>query len=312
MNDEKFEAGSSLARRESAPEPVLTYEEFSDELKRALSHVQTEVNIEAGRTRTELNGELGKAREELHAELSRTRNDLNEGLSLAREGMGEELSRVRVELNTESRLTREELHAALSRTRSELNEALSMTRQELIKESSRLTRKDWLQIVVMPLTFVVVAAILGTYFQDRSFTKNTLFQTQYERLLSAQRETVTQYQDLNSVLNTLKRWEEISKNNPTYCSAENFTPPIEQLKQFDNRSLALKDYSKESGANNVLDAALNNYSQKIKEAIKCESGFVLNGCKGSCDQSATELRAALQESIYKHNDVINDLIRQSK
>lgn len=241
-----------------------------------------------------------------------TRRDLSEELSRARTELNAESRLIRKELNEELRRAREEMNAELSRTRKELNEGLSLTRKELSKESSRLTRKDLLQVVFMPLTFIIIAAILGTYFQDRSFKNNTLFQTKYERLLSAQKETVTQYQDLNSILNTLKSWEAASKGNPTYCSAENFNPLIERLKQFDNRSLALKDYSKESGANNVLDAAINNYSQKIKEVIKCESSYVLNGCKVPCDQSVTEVRAALQESIYKHNDLINDLIRQSR
>jgi hypothetical protein len=239
--------------------------------------------------------------EDLSAELSRARSELNAESRLTRNELKEELSR-----------TRMELYAELSKTREELNTGLAVTRKELSKESSKLTRKDWLKIVVVPLAFIVVAALLGTYFQDRSFTKNTLFQTKYERLLTAQKETAAQYQDLNSLLNTLKRWEELSRGNQTYCSADYFNPLIEQLKQFDNRSLALKDYSKESGADSVLDTALNEYSQKIKDTVKCESNYVLSGCKAPCDQSVTELRAALQNTIYKHNDLINDLIRQSR
>jgi hypothetical protein len=231
----------------------------------------------------------------------------------------QELGRVRSELNTEARLTRNELHDELKRVREELHAELIRNRQEvnqtltltLEKNSSKFNRRDFVKNIFMPLLLVLIAALLATFFQDRSFKKNTLFQTQYERILSAQKEAIAQSQDLSVVLNTLKRWEQLSAESPGYCSAENFSPLVEQLKQFDLRSRALKDYSKESG-NSVLDAALTDYSYKLGEAIRCESGYALNQCKSSCEKSINDLREASQVTIYKHNELLNDLISRSK
>jgi hypothetical protein len=151
----------------------------------------------------------------------------------------DELSRARNDLNTEARLTRKELHDDLKRMREEfhgemskncreINDAVSMKLEE---ESSRFTHKDWVKIILMPLLLAVIAAVLATILQDRSFKKNTLFTTQYERILSAQKEAITQSQDLNIVLNLLKRSEELAAADSRYCSAENFSPLLEQLKQ---------------------------------------------------------------------------------
>jgi hypothetical protein len=109
----------------------------------------------------------------------------------------------------------------------------------------------------------------------------------------------------------LKRSEELAAVDSSYCSAENFSPLLEQLKQFNLRSRAFKDYSKESG-NSVLDVALNDYSNQLEEVIRCESSYALNQCKSPCETTINKLREASQVTIYKHNDLLNDLINRSK
>jgi hypothetical protein len=233
------------------------------------------------------------------------------------------LSRAYSELNIEARLTRQELREELKRWRQELQEqlsanrqetnaSLSATRTELKHDANRINRKDWLKILGVPLMLVVIAAVLAKIFQDRSFEKNTLFQTQYERILSAQKEALTQYQDLTIVLNGLKRFEQASATTPGYCSAQNFTPLVEQLKQFNVRSGALRDYSREAGPKSSLDLALDSYSNKLGEVITCESQYVVSGCKSPCEQPRNELREASRITIYKHNDLLNELISRNK
>ena len=112
-------------------------------------------------------------------------------------------------------------------------------------------------------------------------------------------------------MDILESSENLARDNNSYCSANNFTPLIEQLKQFENRRLALKDYSKESD-NKILEESLNSYSQKLAESIKCESDFVRIGCKENCKQKSIELKDSFQKSIYTHNDLINNLINQNK
>jgi hypothetical protein len=186
---------------------------------------------------------------------------------------------------------------------------------ELSKQSN-MTKKDWLQIIIMPFVLIFFTAIIGglfaTWFQDRSFRQNTLFQAQYERLLTSQKETSAQYQDLSRLLDILESSENVARSNNSFCSANNFNPLIEQLKQFENRRLGLKDYSKESENNKILENALNNYSQKLAESIKCESNFIIEDCRNDCKQKSIELRDALQKTVFAHNDLINNLINQNK
>lgn len=245
-------------------------------------------NEEPGLTRKELGAELSLTRRELGAELSLTRKELNEATSLAQRELNEQVGRLR----------------------QELTESLERTRVELSRRPS-MTRKDWLKVVIMPVLFIVVGTILAAYFQNRSFQKNTLFKTQYDRLVSAQKETADQYRDLDSLLKHLERYETVSKTDKSYCSPENFTPLIEQLQSFENRRLALKDYSGEAGAGNVLEGKLDEYGLALTDTIKCESGYVHDVCTSSCTPSAKKLRDALQECIYAHNTSINDLIRRN-
>ncbi|HEX8147637.1 MAG TPA: hypothetical protein VF591_10695 [Pyrinomonadaceae bacterium] len=234
----------------------------------------------------------------------------NEEPRLTRGELGAELRQTRKELNEATNLARRELSEQVGRLRQELTESLAQTRKELGGRRG-MTGKDWLKVVIMPVLFILVGTLIGAFFQDRSFRKNTLFKTQYERLVSAQKETADQYRDLESLLKHLESYETVSKTDKSYCSSENFNPLIEQLKSFENRRLGLKDYSGEAGAGTVLEGKLNEYALALTDTIKCESGYVLDGCTSSCKESANKLRDALQSCVYAHNTSINDLIRRN-
>jgi hypothetical protein len=300
------------------PEAALTRKDLSEELsltRRELAQssglAQRELRENLGRTRQELQEALGRTREELQGALSRTREELVDASSRMRQEAAEASSQTRQELADASSKTRQEFNDALGKTREEFTAALSLTRAELSKKPG-MALKDWLQVVVMPLLFAVAGVWYGTYLQDRSFKKNTLFTKQYERLLAAQKEAANLYQDLNKLLYRIESFEELGRSSPTQCTSDYLVFLIEDLKTFKDRGLGLKNYSKGVGTPDALDEKLKAYAELVDATVVCESKFVPDHCQAPCKPVANELRKSLDNVIYAHNDLIAELTSRNK
>jgi hypothetical protein len=190
----------------------------------------------------------------------------------------------------------------------------------------KLSTKEFIKIVLMPITIVLLTGILGTFLglwlQNRSFRRNEIFRAKLDTITEGKKEAVKLLQDTEEVLRQVRGTQKVIKEKLTqlqfntseldtaktqFCATSVLSPYMATLKKIKLRTAFVRDYTTE-GNNITVNQKIIEFESKLDEYIRCGESDTCQICNDHADLVMDSLR----EVVASHTQMTNDLLREQE
>jgi hypothetical protein len=194
------------------------------------------------------------------------------------------------------------------------------------KIGNTLTKKDKLAIIVMPIVIVGLTAILGTgvgvWLQNRSFRNNEIFKAKLERIMAGQREAADILREVDEARRQIRSNEDFIKDEigrqPNIIEQEKarryylennpMEPSVAILRESKVRLDTLAAYTSSLSTNSPVPKAVQVYSQKLEDFLKCLKENVK--FEKICSDEHPNLLESMRGVVVAHTRMTDELIKE--
>ena len=191
---------------------------------------------------------------------------------------------------------------------------------------ARMTRRERVSIIYMPILIVVLTAIFGTgigiWLQNRSFKKNELFKAKLGRIMSAQ-------QDVVEILRTVDEARRQIRSNELFLKSElqNSDTPTEReaklsyynkqnpmsgsiavLKESRLKINALGTYTSTLSTSSPVPGTIEKFTSELDQYLQCIDQN--NEFEENCSDKHPGVVGSLQDVIASYSKMADELIKE--
>lgn len=190
----------------------------------------------------------------------------------------------------------------------------------------KLSSKDWLAVVVMPVVVVLLTAVVGTgvavWLQNRSFKRNELFRVRLERLMYLHTEGIQILREVDAARRQIRSNEDMVaqdvRDNPSDAIAVvNFhrgqnlmRSSLTSLNDAKLRLDSLLVDSKQLSDNSDVAEAVRAYGVKHEQFVACIEGN--EKFDRVCSDLHGDIVVVMQTVVSAHGRMIDRFVEQFK
>lgn len=190
-----------------------------------------------------------------------------------------------------------------------------------------MSKKDWIKIVVMPISIVILTAVLGNfigiYLQNRSFSRNELFKAKLDLIMSGHKQTIDIMQDVDRarrqirsneefIQQELQRYEKAGNTDALngarkyYCEGSFMAPSIAILKEAKIKADSIGDYTDKFDKDGTVKKAIGEFSKNLAGYLECLDNKQCRPCSDGHENVIQSLRGVIEAHIDTANKLLDE------